>query len=140
MTATTGPQLGQIHALLAERGYEVSEPAPDTLKIREVSSGIGLQAVLQGQILFLSLPCTVVAEAVLTRETMAAMLAANNGISTSHFQLYDAGDAKVAISLNNFCVLEAGMGPEDEDAVLSCVHFLLVDVMAARRLLSGMGQ
>ena len=55
MTATTGPQLGQIHALLAERGYEVSETAPDTLKIREVDSGVAIQAVLQGQILFFSL-------------------------------------------------------------------------------------
>ena len=138
MTATTSPQLGQIHALLAERGYEVSEPAPDTLNIREVGSGIGLQAVLQGQILFLSLPCTVATEAELTREVMAAMLAANNGISTSHFQLYDAGEGKVAVTLNNFCVLQ-DMGPEDEDDILSCVHFLLVDVITARRLLSGMG-
>jgi len=139
MTATTSPQLGQIHALLAERGYDVSEPAPDTLRIREVGSGIGLQAVLQGQILFFSLPCTVVPESALTREMMAAMLAADNGISTSHFQLYDAGDGKVAVTLNNFCVLQ-DMGEEDEDDILSCVHFLLVDVISARRLLSGMGQ
>ena len=65
------------------------------------------------------------------------MLAADNGISTSHFQLYDAGDGKVAITLNNFCKLQ-DMGPEDEDDILSCVHFLLVDVMSARRLLSGL--
>ncbi len=60
MTATTSPRLGQIHALLAERGYEVSEPAPDTLRIQETQSGVSLQAVLQGDILFLSLTCTVV--------------------------------------------------------------------------------
>lgn len=137
MTATTtAPQLGQIHALLAERGYEVSEPAPDTLKIREVSSGISVQAALQGQILFFSLPCTVVAETSLTREVLATMLAATNGISTSHFQLYDAGEGKVAITLNNFAVLQ-DMGAEDEDDILSCVHFLLVDVVTARRLLGS---
>jgi len=30
------------------------------------------------------------------------------------------------------------MGPEDEDDILSCVHFLLVDVMTARNVLKGM--
>ena len=44
MTPTTSPHLGQIHALLAEKGYEVSEPAPDTIKIREVDSGVSIQA------------------------------------------------------------------------------------------------
>src|ERR1035437_931419 len=87
MTVTTSPQLGQIHALLAEAGYEVSEPGPDTLKIREVQSGVALQAVLQGEIMFFSLVCTVVPETAITRDIMAAMLAADNGISTSHFQI-----------------------------------------------------
>jgi hypothetical protein len=55
MTPTTSPNLGHIHALLAERGYEVSEPAPDTITIRELDSGVSLQAVLEGDILFLTL-------------------------------------------------------------------------------------
>ena len=131
MTATTSPLLGPIHALLAEKGYEVSEPAPDTLTIREVESGVTARAVLQGDILFLSLVCTVAPKAAITPEIMASMLAADNGISTSYFQLYDAGDGKLAVTLNNFCKLEDG-GPDDEDEVLSCVHFLLVDVMTAR--------
>ena len=138
MTATTSPLLGPIHALLAEKGYEVSEPAPDTLTIREVESGVTARAVLQGDILFLSLVCTVAPKAAITPEIMASMLAAGNGISTSYFQLYDAGDGKLAVTLNNFCKLEDG-GPEDEDEVLACVHFLLVDVMTARKLLSGLG-
>jgi hypothetical protein len=137
MTATASPQLGQIHALLADRGYEVSEPAPDTLRIREVESGVALQAVLEGDILFLSLTCTVVPSASVTPEIMRSMLAADNGISTSHFQLYDAGAGKVAVTLNNFCKL-SDLGAEDEDDILSCVHFLLVDVLTARRLLSGL--
>jgi hypothetical protein len=72
-----------------------------------------------------------------TPEIMAAMLAADNGISTSSFQLYDAGEGKVAITLNNFCKLQ-DMGIEDDDDILSCVHFLLVDVMTARRVLKGL--
>jgi hypothetical protein len=137
MTATTSPQLGQIHSLLADRGYEVSEPAADTLKITEVQSGVSLQAVLQGEILFLSLPCITVPESAITPEIMGLMLAANNGISTSHFQLSDAGKGKVTITLNNFCKLQ-DMGADDEDDVLSCVHFLMVDVIAAKHLLSDL--
>ena len=137
MTPTTSPNLGHIHALLAERGYEVSEPAPDTINIRELDSGVSLRAVLQGDILFFTLGCTTVPRAAVTPEIMAAMLAADNGISTSAFQLYDAGNGKVTITLNNFCKLE-NMCPNDEDEILACVHFLLVDVMTARRVLKGL--
>jgi hypothetical protein len=137
MTPTTSPNLGTIHALLAERGYEVSEPAPDTLTIRELDSGVHIQAVLEGEILFLTLPCITVPRTTVTPEIMATMLASDNGVSTSSFQLYDAGGGQVTITLNNFCKLQ-DMGPEDQDDILSCVHFLLVDVMTARRLLSGL--
>ena len=137
MIVTSSPEIGQIHALLAEKGYEISEQAPDTLKIKEVESGVTLQAVLQGEVLYLSLVCTVVPRTAITAEIMGRMLAADNGISTSYFQLYDAGSGKLAVTLNNFCKLQ-DMGPEDEDDILSCVHFLLVDVLSARRLLGGL--
>ena len=134
MTATSSPQLSHIHALLAERGYDVSEPAPDTLKIRETASGVAVDAVLEGDILFLSLVCTVVPRTTVTPGIMAQMLAADNGISTSHFQLYDTGDGQVAVTLANFCKLH-GLEPDDEDEIPSCVHFLLVDAITARGLL-----
>jgi hypothetical protein len=137
MTATTSPELGHIHALLAERGYEVSESSPDSLTIREIDSGVSVHAVLQGEILFLSLTCTVVPRASVTADIMARMLAADNGISTSHFSLYDATGGNVAITLSNFCKLQ-DLGADDEDDILSCVHFLLVDVMTARRVLAGL--
>lgn len=137
MTVTTSPELGQIHALLADNGYEVSESAPDTLRIKEVQSGVVVQAVLQGEILFFSLTCTVVPRASISTEIMSRMLAAENGIHTSHFQLYEAGRGQVAVTLNNFCKLQ-DMGSEDEDDILSCVHFLLVDVLSARRLLGDL--
>ena len=137
MTSTTSPNLGAIHALLAERGYEVNEPAPDTITIRELDSGVSIQAVLEGEIMFFTLPCITVPRSAVTPEIMATMLASDNGVSTSSFQLYDAGNGDVTITLNNFCKLQ-DLGPEDEDDILSCVHFLLVDVMTARRLLSGL--
>jgi hypothetical protein len=126
--------MGQIHALLAERGYEISETAPDSIRIREVDSGIVIQAVLEGQILYFSLVCTVVPVSAITADVMRQMLSAENGISTSAFQLYEAGDGKTAITLNNFCKLQE-MGADDEDDILSCVNFLMADVMSARRLI-----
>src|SRR5690349_5750607 len=107
MTLTSSsPQLGNIHALLAEHGYEVSEPGPDTLAVRDVESGVAVQAVLEGDILFLSLVCTVVPRAAVTPAIMQRMLAAGNGIPTSHFQLHAAGEEKIAVTLNNFCKLQ----------------------------------
>ena len=137
MTPTTSPHTGHIHALLAERGYEVTEPAPDSLRIRDVDSGVSLQAVIEGDIVFFSLPCVSVPRSKVTPEIMAKMLDADNGISTSAFQIYNAGGGNVTITLNNFCKLQE-MGPDDEDDVLSCVHFLLVDVMSARRVIGGL--
>jgi hypothetical protein len=133
MTATTGPNIGQIHALLAERGYEVSDSGPDALTITEIDSGLAIRAVLQSQILYFSLVCTVVPRAAVTADVMRQMLAADNGISTSYFQLYETGDGNVAVTLNNFCKLQ-DLGSDDEDDVLSCVHFLLIDVLSAHRL------
>ena len=127
----------QIKSLLADRGYEVSEPTPGVLRVQEVHSGVAVQAVLQGDILFLSLTCTVAPESAITPKIMRTMLDAHNGISTSYFQLYSAGGGNVAVTLSNFCKLE-NLGPEDQDDILSCVHFLLVDVMAARQLLSSL--
>jgi len=137
MTPTTSPHTGHIHALLAERGYEVTEPAPDSLRIRDVESGVALQAVIEGDIVFFSLPCITVPRAKITPDIMAKMLDANNGISTSSFQVYDSGGGDATVTLNNFCKLQE-MGPDDEDDVLSCVHFLLVDVMSARRVIGGL--
>jgi hypothetical protein len=137
--AATGPTLGQIHALLAERGYEVAETSPDSLTIREVDSGLTVHAGLQGEVLFFSLPCITVARSAITPDMMHKMLDAGNGISTSFFQLYGDGPGNVTITLNNFCKLQ-DLGADDSDDILSCVHFLLVDVMSARGLLKDLAK
>src|SRR5579871_2122603 len=126
MTATIAPQIDQIAALLAKQGYDVSQSGPGILDVREVRSGISIQTVLEGDIMFFTLPCMTIAAEKLTPDIMKKMLAGENGISTSSFQLYDAPDGKVTVALNNFCKLLGG-GAEDEDDILSCVHFLLVD-------------
>ena len=136
MTATIAPQIDNIAALLAKQGYDVTQLKPGVLDVREVRSGITIQAVLEGAIMFFTLPCMTASAEKLTPDVMRKMLAGENGISTSSFQLYDAPDGKVTIALNNFCKLFDG-GPEDEDDILSCVHFLLADVIAARDLLRG---
>jgi hypothetical protein len=137
MTPTSSPAVGHIHELLAERGYEVTEPAPDRLRIRDVDSGVTIQAVVEGEIVYFSLPCVTVGREKLTPEILAKLLDGANGISTSSFRTYDTGGGKVTISLNNFCKLQ-DLGVDDDDDVLSCVHFLLVDVISARRLIGGL--
>jgi hypothetical protein len=136
MTQTTSSNLGHIHALLANKHYSVSDLSDNVLRIQEVESGVSLRAVLEGEILFLSLVCMIVPLSSITPQVMHKMLAADNGISTSHFQLYATGEGKVAVTLNNFCKLQ-DMGPEDEDDVLSCVSFLLADVVHAKQLIGA---
>jgi hypothetical protein len=136
MTNTTSSSLAQIQALLARKQYAVTELNPSVLSIREVESGITLRAVLEDNILFLSLVCAVLSASAITQEMMRKMLSADNGISTSYFQLYDTGKGELAITLNNFCKLQ-DLGPDDEDDILSCVSFLLADVVEAKDLIGS---
>jgi hypothetical protein len=132
----TSSHLAQIHDLLARKRYSVSESDASVLKIQDLESGISLRAVLEGEILFFSLVCMVVPRSKITPELMYKMLAADNGISTSHFQLYDAGNGQIAVTLNNFCKLQE-LGPDDEDDIVSCVSFLLADVVHAQDLIGA---
>jgi hypothetical protein len=134
MANTTTSTLEQVHSLLAAKRYSVTEGGEGILRIQEVDSGIVLQAVLVGDILFLSLVCASAPSSTITPQMMRKMLASDNGISTSHFQLYETGDGNVAITLNNFCKLQE-LGPDDEDDILSCVSFLLADVVHAKELI-----
>ena len=136
MAQTTGSTIEQIHALLAARRYSVTETGPGILRVQEVDSGISLQAVLENDILFFSLTCGTVPAAKITAALTRKMLDVGNGIATSHFSLHDVGDGKIAITLDNFCKLQE-MGPDDEDDILSCVNFLLADVVHARGLIGG---
>jgi hypothetical protein len=136
MATTTQSTLEQIHALLAAKRYSVTEAGDGVLRIQEVDSGIVLQAVLAGEILYLSLVCMSAPAASMTPKIMRKMLASDNGISTSYFQLYETGDGNVAVTLNNFCKLQE-LGPDDEDDILSCVSFLLADVVHARELIGA---
>jgi len=136
MTQSLSSSLGHIHDLLARKRYSVSEVGESVLKIQDVESGISLRAVLEGEILFLSLVCMVVPGSSITPQAMRKMLSADNGISTSHFQLYEMDKGHVAVTLNNFCKLQ-DLGPEDEDDILSCVSFLMADVVHAKELIGA---
>lgn len=136
MTATNEVALGSIHDLLARKRYAVTDLDTNVIRIQEVESGIAIRGVLEGEILYLSLVCGVVPESVITPQLMRKMLAADNGISTSHFQLYSIDKGTVAITLSNFCKLQ-DLGSEDEDDILSCISFLLADVVLARDLIGA---
>jgi hypothetical protein len=134
MSQTASSTLGQIHELLAAHRYSVAESADGILSIMEVDSGLTIQAVLQGEILFFSLNCATVPADRITAGVMRKMLASDNGISTSHFQLYTGADGNVTITLNNFCKLQE-LGPDDEDDILSCVGFVMADAVHAHGLI-----
>jgi hypothetical protein len=125
--------LPQITSLLAARGYAVVETGPGALRIQEPDSALSIQAVLEGEILFFSMVCATVPAEKLTVPLMRKLLDADNGIATSHFQLFES-DGMTTLSLNNFCKLQS-MEHDDEDDILSCISFLLADVLTARDLL-----
>lgn len=136
MTPTETPVISQVEQLLAENGYEVSEIGEDVLRVRDVETGLSFQAALQGNVLFMSITLQTCPTHEITAEKMRLMLSGESGISTSAFQLYDAGEGKTAVTLNNFCTLQ-NMGTEDQDDVLSLAAYLMADVLVARDLLAN---
>ena len=76
MTETATSHIGQIHALLAAKRYSVTELGDNVLRIEDVDSGISMRAVLQGDILYLSLVCLVAPQSAITAPVMHKMLAA----------------------------------------------------------------
>ncbi|HYO80155.1 MAG TPA: hypothetical protein VES20_02035 [Bryobacteraceae bacterium] len=138
MTATETPAISHIEELLAENGYEVTDLGGDVLRARDPETGIALQAALEGNVLYMSVALHTVAETALPASLMRKMLAGENGISTSAFKLYEAGEGRVTVTLNNFCTLQ-NMGEEDKDDVLSLANYLMADLLEARALIEGGG-
>ena len=128
--------ISQVAQLLAHNGYEIAEAGEGVLRARDLETGITIQMVLQGNVLFMSVNLTTVPTNEITPDIMRKMLSGHNGISTSAFQLYDVGEGKTAITLNNFCTLQ-NLGEEDEDDILSAAGYLRADVLEARDLLQG---
>ncbi|MCF7958459.1 MAG: hypothetical protein K9M57_08435 [Phycisphaerae bacterium] len=133
-TLTEGISMDAVESIIVEQGYDVTQSDTGVLKIRDIESNIVVQAVLEENVLFLTVPCINVPRSAITPAIMTRMLDADNGISTSNFQLYTSKGEKVTVTLNNFCKLQQ-MGPDDQDDILSCVEFLLADVVAARGML-----
>lgn len=136
MAETSTSAIGPIHDLLARKGYVVGEAGDNTLTIQDVETGVSIRGVLEGDILYLSLLCLTAPEKRLNAAVMRKMLGAENGIATSYFRLYDAPNGEIAVTLNNFCKLQ-DLGPDDEDDILSCVSFLLADVIHAKQLIGA---
>lgn len=133
MISTETSLIAEIHELLAGNGYDVTVLDSEMLRVRDLETGVAFQAVLQGNVLYMSVTLTTVSAGTITAELMQKMLASDNGISTSAFQLYNT-DGKVAVTLNNFCTLQ-NMQAEDEDDILSLAGYLMADLVQARELL-----
>ncbi|MDJ0762742.1 MAG: hypothetical protein QNJ97_07100 [Myxococcota bacterium] len=133
MTASRS-YINQIGELVVENGYEIVSQQENTVQIRDLESDILITLALEDDVLFNTISCETLPADAITPALMHTLLSAENGISTSSFQLYHLDSGKVAVTLNNFCKLQA-MGADDEDDILSCLDFLLVDTVAARALL-----
>jgi hypothetical protein len=134
MTLSDTISISQVAELLAHNGYDFSEQSPGVLRVKELHSGLSLQAALQGNVLYFTVQLMTLPASEVTAALMRKMLSGTNGISTSAFRLYEADGGKVAITLSNFCTLQ-DMGPEDHDDILSLAAYLIADVIAARDLL-----
>ena len=134
MSQTASPTVGQIHELLAAHRYSVAESADGILSIMEVDSGLTIAGSPAGRNSFPLAELRHRSGRPHYGRRHAKMLASDNGISTSHFQLYTGADGKVTVTLNNFCKLQ-DLGPDDEDDILSCVVFLMADAVHARELI-----
>ncbi len=88
MTPTLSPNLGHINELLAARGYEVAPSAPDGITIKELDSGVSIQAVLEGDILFLTLPCITVPRSAVTPEIMATLVKRMGHLNIHAYYVY----------------------------------------------------
>jgi hypothetical protein len=133
MTPTETVNISHVAELFAHNGYDVSESSPGVLRVREIQSGVALQAALEGGVLFMSVNLTTCPSKQITADLMRKMLSGENGISTSAFRLYDAADGRTTVALGNFCKLQ-DMGAEDHDDILSLAGYLLADVVEAREL------
>src|SRR6478735_8670041 len=98
MASSENLSISHVAEVLAHSGHEVTHLESGVLRIRDLDSGISFQAVLEGNVLYMTVTLMTVPSGKVTPELMRKMLAADNGISTSAFQLYNAGDGKTAIT------------------------------------------
>jgi hypothetical protein len=130
------PSIDEVEEIVAGAGYEIVKVEGETLRLRDLESGISVSCVLERDILFNTVSCMVVDSQSVTGALMSKMLDAQNGISTSSFQLYNLGNGKTAITLNNFSKLQS-LGEDDRDDILSCISFLIGDACEAKDFLAG---
>lgn len=129
--------LAAIRAIIAEAGYEVTDAGDQMLVVADPESQVQIRAAMEGDVLFLTVVCLSVERHAISRDTMSRMLAADNGISTSFFQIYPNQNGLQTITLNNFCKLQE-LGDDDADDILSCLNFLLADIVQARNLIGDL--
>ena len=124
-----------VKSVLVEAGLEtLPGPEESCFYVKDPESGLTFTCDLEKDILFNTVACLELERGQVTPELMELLLDAENGISTSSFQLYRRGPDRIIVTLNNFCKLQ-DLGPEDRDDILSCFHFLNMDVLAATQLL-----
>lgn len=126
-----------VKNILVEAGLETAPGVDEScFHVKDPESGLTFTCDLETDILYSTVACVEIEESAVTPQLMDLLLDAENGISTSSFQLVKTGSGKVIITLNNFCKLQY-LEEEDKDDILSCIEFLNMDVLAAKELLES---
>jgi len=124
-----------VKNILTEAGFETLPCNDESGFIaKETESGLTFTCDLENDILFNALACFEVDESAMTSDLTRLLLDAENGISTSSFGICKSKPGSVVVTLSNFCKLQ-DLGHEDRDDILSCLEFLRLDVLAAKKLL-----
>lgn len=123
--------LADIHCLLTEESDCTVEDCGDHLLLTQPEIGLSITASLDDNVLFFTAPYATVASEQLGQERLLRMLAADNGISTSFFQISQEGSVS-KVTLNAYAVLQ-DLGAEDRADISSVLDFLIADIITACR-------
>ena len=135
--ASTEVSAEGVKNIIKQLGYEILSDREDVFTIKG-SSGVKILCAVEESILNVTLPLITVAKSAVTHAVAIDMLRSDNGISTSHVELFERPGDKYNIALMNYCKLQE-LGDDDMDDIETAIEFIELDAVKARGLLSALG-
>ena len=135
--ASTEVSAEGVKNIIKQLGYEILSDREDVFTIKG-SSGVKILGAVEESILNVTLPLITVAKSAVTHAVAIDMLRSDNGISTSHVELFERPGDKYNIALMNYCKLQE-LGDDDMDDIETAIEFIELDAVKARGLLSALG-
>ncbi|MCA8924140.1 MAG: hypothetical protein KDD82_20185, partial [Planctomycetes bacterium] len=130
--ASTEVSAEGVKNIIKQLGYEILSDREDVFTIKG-SSGVKILCAVEESILNVTLPLITVAKSAVTHAVAIDMLRSDNGISTSHVELFERPGDKYNIALMNYCKLQE-LGDDDMDDIETAIEFIELDAVKARGL------